>query len=1236
MNSQSIRDVWRGRRPCWAVLLLLVLLPLVVTGTEAAPGQWAATGDMNVARYGHTATLLRDGRVLVVGGLSGGAALAGAELYDPATGTWTLTGSLHTGRSRHAAALLPDGRVLVAGGYGGGAPLASVEIYDPAKGSWSRAASMQDARYDFGSAALLLDGRVLVAGGMGASGVLASTELYDPQTDAWTLAEPLRLSRAKHTTTLLTYGHVLLTGGTDGSSLVNRPERYDPFGSDSYSYWSPEVLRAAHEAVLLADGRVLLSGGNNGAGTVNTAQVFVPVGEEPRHFSYETEDMNEARENHTATLLRNGQVLVTGGFNGKTLAGVELYEPLTNSWYPAAPMAAARRGHTATLLPDNRVLVAGGRSGSGALRSAELYETIPENWMLTTEMSVSRGGHEAVLLPDGRVMVFRSYVYDFREHTYHPGPAEIFDPVEQTWSEAPSSNFPHLGRSIVLLDGRILLAGLVEWGETANSAELFDPATNKWTMTGDMKVPRSPDNAVRLQDGRVLVMGGGPSDTPDEWSAEIYDPAAGTWSLTSPMNAAYGASSVLLADGRVLVTGGSAYAWCGSPQKSVQLYDPATGNWTSSGEMTDGRRDHTSILLPDGRVLVFGGYDPENWHCDEMGPSAIGSAELYDPLTETWTVTGAMGEERAESKAVLLPDGRVLAVGGEAGWFGEVGSTELYDPADGLWRDAGNMAAERAGHTATLLPDGRVLVIGGYSSFQHDDGYSFRSVELYDPLPCPVLPGNIAQNACFSEGTAPWQLYSNGWGRLDLGSPGYNSEYAARIEIGSSGSNVQFYQAGLPLEPDQHYRLQFAAKSSNGQDASLFVHKHGAPYSNYGLRDEVVNLTTSWKQFTIDFTTNSRAQADGRLRFWLAPYDTTGTVYWFDDIYLLKVTDGSAGPPPDPDPPAVNVPPSGHCSVPVAGNALLNPGFEAGDTAPWAFYSDGLGVVSPDTSTAYECAQAGKVTIEKAGHNVQLYQAGLALQPDTAYQLRLAAKSSDGRDVFLYLHKHAPPYTNYGLNGIKLNLTREWQVFVVQFTTGNFSGPVADGRLRLDLADSDAANASYSFDDVILVPLETGATSTATSAASSKPLISGYFMDDEKDGQARGRFVPRLTKGTTRCSGARASKPALWSDAYTETVKIMGIGKPRVLRVTGIWQDEPVHPQPSGFINSQLASLMPDPDREGNGRVYHVTFWALYRDGTSCEHEVLVKVPYQTTVDEVIDDGPLADSTMGESRLAGD
>ncbi|MFE8597706.1 Kelch repeat-containing protein [Archangium violaceum] len=171
-----------------------------------------------------------------------------------------------------------------------------------------------------------------------------------------------------------------------------------------------------------------------------------------------------------------------------------------------------------------------------------------------------------------------------------------------------------------------------------------------------------------------------------------------------------------LPNGKVLVAGG--YHHSIGALASVELYDPSTGTWSTTGSLAAAHHTHTATLLPNGKVLVAGG--------DTSAPS---SAELYDPATGTWSTTGRMITLRRRHTATLLPNGKVLIAGGFSDSSGYLASAELYDPSTGTWSTTGSLAAARGGHSAALLPNGKVLIAGGF----HSASGILASAELYDP-----------------------------------------------------------------------------------------------------------------------------------------------------------------------------------------------------------------------------------------------------------------------------------------------------------------------------------------------------------------------------------------------------------------------------------------------------------------------------------------------------------------------
>jgi Kelch motif/Galactose oxidase, central domain len=340
------------------------------------------------------------------------------------------------------------------------------------------------------------------------------------------------------------------------------------------------------------------------------------------------------------------------------------------TWSATGNLNTARFGHTATLLSDGTVLVAGGDTDQvgDVLDSAELYDPRTGLWSFTASMSRPRSGHTATLLQDGRVLVAGGVSNHMTGEIV--GTAEIYDPLSGTWSSTADMMAPRWAHTATLLqDGNVLVAaGVGVESDASNAAELFDPATNAWYSTGNLNVSRFSHTATLLQNGKVLVArGSNDGDLLDSLSsAELYDPSSGTWAVVASLNA----SSV----------------------------------------------DHTATLLPDGSVLVAGGYT--GW---VGGGQSLAVSELFDPASETWSTVGSVVVPRYSHTATLLATGDVLIAGGvtatghhpERIQYSNVDQSEVFDTGAALWSSQGNLNFARLGHTATLLPNGTVLVVGG-------------------------------------------------------------------------------------------------------------------------------------------------------------------------------------------------------------------------------------------------------------------------------------------------------------------------------------------------------------------------------------------------------------------------------------------------------------------------------------------------------------------------------------------
>jgi hypothetical protein len=361
-------------------------------------------------RFGHTSVLLPNNDMVAIGGSdcanpgysSCGPLVAQAYAssfdsrldyinfpkYNNSQEAGTLTG---IGRALHTSTLLPDGTILVAGGTNGPNILGTAEIYDPAtKTSVATVSGMREVR-DLHTATLLPDGRVLVAGGFTTNAVSSDStngsEIYYPDTQFFIPTAFLNTSRRGHTATLMPDGNVMVVGGiTTGGALTGTSELY----LSTTSVWSTPLAstlpggqeRTQHTATLLKDGRLLVIGGLGAGGALLTNYAFTPgLGWSA------VASLPHALYSHTATLLFDGRVLVAGGNDGfGEFNASYIYDPAANTWILTdpvnqAPLLQARFGHTATLLPNDTVLISGGSNRFGVVPTElEMYHVDGSTW----------------------------------------------------------------------------------------------------------------------------------------------------------------------------------------------------------------------------------------------------------------------------------------------------------------------------------------------------------------------------------------------------------------------------------------------------------------------------------------------------------------------------------------------------------------------------------------------------------------------------------------------------------------------------------------------------------------------------------------------------------------------------------------------------------------------------------------------------------------------------------------
>ncbi len=430
-------------------------------------------------------------------------------------------------------------------------------------------------------------------------------------------------------------------------------------------------------------------------------------------------------------------------------AGCGFIDASGNYTAPSSPVADAIK-ITATSLANPAVVAnaevivtqsSAANCDSSVLWGGDRVAAIAKNisrFTPTGSMTQPRGGHSATLLPNGKVLIVNGGQLDIDDLLVPINSAEVFDPSQGTFTTtgAPCRT-REFHTATLLANGKVLIAGGTNfngyptWLPSTATSELYDPAAGTFTATGNMSVGRTNHTATLLPDGRVLIAGGSTSigsgtstTTQILASTEIYNPGTGTFSPGGDMSSPRaGQTATMLPSGKVLIVGGQNNQ---GALATSELYDPQTNSFVPSGSMSGPRTGHTSTLLTNGKVLVVGGGSAGNLTPGEIAAASpwLATAELYDPNTNTFAITGSMHDARIAHTASLLSDGTVLVIGGfkdyvgSPTWLGyeSLDSAEIYDPATASFSATGPMNTTRFWQTATVLPDGAVLVTGGVGS----------------------------------------------------------------------------------------------------------------------------------------------------------------------------------------------------------------------------------------------------------------------------------------------------------------------------------------------------------------------------------------------------------------------------------------------------------------------------------------------------------------------------------------
>ena len=423
-----------------------------------------------------------------------------------------------------------------------------------------------------------------------------------------------------------------------------------------------------------------------------------------------TAPLSVPRYDHTTTLVANGHVLVAAGRSVPAAGAVELvktaevYDPRAERWRATGPLGDARWRHTATLLRDGRVLVAGGfgspftltATGAGSnsqpvIASAEIYDPKTRKWSPTGSMATRRALHVATLLPNGKVLVAGGRTCNQPppvacNFSFTTTTAEIYDPATGTWSPAGGLIQPrHTTSATLLANGKVLFpAGFGGTGSATNTAEVYDPASGTSVLTGNLNVARARHGTMPLPSGQVLVATGFAAAN----TAELYDPNSGTWTRTGSLGlvtARFNYNYAVLPNGKALVAGGATFPPASRPL-TAEVFNPATGLWAPAGMMNDEHGSSSSLSNSQQAVVLSSSpwkleLKPEACapNCGKAlvaGNSPTGTVELY-------TSSCPSSLPRPPQQSWCVADGGAPGRPGAPGTPGETGPPEWTGAEEG-------------------------------------------------------------------------------------------------------------------------------------------------------------------------------------------------------------------------------------------------------------------------------------------------------------------------------------------------------------------------------------------------------------------------------------------------------------------------------------------------------------------------------------------------------------------------
>jgi N-acetylneuraminic acid mutarotase len=579
---------------------------------------------------------------------------------------------------------LDDGKVYAFGGYSGGTAYKNLYIFNPSTNSWSAGADMNVLRAG-AMGGKLSDGRLMVTGGFNfGSGPVKTTEVYNPSTNTWTNTANMLHNRAYGMATTMKDGRYLVIGGVQNTSWLP---------SNSVQYYNEQT---------------------------NT---FVSLA-----------NLNRARYTTSRPLeiivLGNGKI-VFGAAQGESGANtnLEIYDPVANSWTDIAVPSGLSVSNAILGVDDNRFMLINGTN-------SKIYNTTTGEW---SALEKDLPTHQHTSLKDYRLGNGQILYYG-GSNALGSQKTSLFDPVNGTIAAGPE--LPVSPSGSLWIDGlhgfAPMMIGATNGDESDYRVDQFKEKTLEWENLASTNQRRcSSSQGLRLKNGNIVVVAG----YDDEWylsrTAEYYDYAAKTWiELPDYGNQRRDVGKLSeLPNGNVIYVGGyhyydgydpdtDEYIWEEYIFNTTRILDMKTKTWSDGPALNTPRYNHIQVVLPNGHILVVGGYD-DNWN-------TLSSAEILNTETMQWEVVADAGYYVYSTQMhEVLFDGRLVIWGADSNREKAI----AYDPIANSWKEIAHPS--RQSGQITHLENGRYLIFGGVNK-SNKPAYGWDIFEPYTPKKIPL------------------------------------------------------------------------------------------------------------------------------------------------------------------------------------------------------------------------------------------------------------------------------------------------------------------------------------------------------------------------------------------------------------------------------------------------------------------------------------------------------------------